>query len=109
MMSQLISLQGSKPNLKKNFKGKSVKLMGQKMKVSPELKDIINMDEATKAMCSRAIFAYIKTNELSDPADDNYFTPDTKMSKIFGKDRMKASKFTFMKVSSKYLIKLEKA
>jgi len=60
------------------------------MKLSPELADIVGKKEASRAECIKQLWAYIKKHNLQDPENKQYFTPDAKMSKVFGKDRIRA-------------------
>ena len=60
------------------------------MKLSPELGDIVGKKEASRAECIKQLWAYIKKHNLQDPENKQYFTPDTKMIPIFGKDKIRA-------------------
>merc|ERR1712038_1054166 len=60
------------------------------MKLSPELADIVGKKEASRAECIKQLWAYIKKHNLQDPENKQYFTPDKKMSKVFGDDRIRA-------------------
>ena len=60
------------------------------MKVSADLADIIGQKEASRAECTKLIWAYLKKNNLQDPANKQYFTPDKKLAKVFGTDRVRA-------------------
>ena len=57
-------------------------------KLSAELADIIGMDQATRAGVVKHLWAYIKEKGLQDPENGQYFTPDKKMAKVFGKERL---------------------
>merc|ERR1712154_378175 len=59
------------------------------MNVSNELADIIGTKKASRPQAIKGLWAYIKKNNLQDPAQRQYFTPDAKMAKIFGKNKMK--------------------
>merc|ERR1712244_36967 len=56
------------------------------MNVSNELADIIGTKKASRPQAIKGLWAYIKKNNLQDPAQRQYFTPDAKMAKIFGKN-----------------------
>ena len=59
------------------------------MKLSVELADIVGKDEASRSELTKLIWAYIKEKGLQDPENKQYFTPDKKMAKVFGNDRIK--------------------
>merc|ERR1711950_49721 len=59
------------------------------MNVSNELADIIGTKKASRPQAIKGLWAYIKKNNLQDPAQRQYFTPDAKMAKVFGKNKMK--------------------
>merc|ERR1712073_34715 len=46
------------------------------MKLSPELADIVGQKEASRAECIKQLWAYLKKNNLQDPANKQFFTPD---------------------------------
>jgi len=60
------------------------------MKLSNELSDIVGKKEASRAECIKQLWAYIKKNNLQDPENKQFFTPDKKMAKVFGNDRIRA-------------------
>merc|ERR1712153_182585 len=61
------------------------------MKLSDDLADIVGKKEASRAECVKELWAYAKKNNLQDPANKQYFTPDKKLAKIFGgTDRIRA-------------------
>jgi upstream activation factor subunit UAF30 len=60
------------------------------MKLSPELADVVGKKEASRAECIKALWAYIKKNNLQDPENKQFFTPDKKMAKVFGEDKIRA-------------------
>merc|ERR1712073_106132 len=60
------------------------------MKLSAELADIVGKKEASRADCIKQLWAYIKKNNLQDPENKQYFTPDKKMAKVFGAERIRA-------------------
>jgi len=60
------------------------------MKLSADLADIVGKKEASRAECIKQLWAYIKKNNLQDPENKQFFTPDKKMSKVFGSDRIRA-------------------
>merc|ERR1712020_66891 len=60
------------------------------MKLSADLAAIVGKDEASRAECIKELWAYLKKNNLQDPANKQFFTPDKKMAKVFGTDRIRA-------------------
>ena len=52
------------------------------MKLSAELADIVGRKEASRAECAKQLWAYIKSNNLQDPENKQYFFPDKKMAKV---------------------------
>ena len=60
------------------------------MKLSAELAEVVGMKEASRAECIKQLWAYLKKNNLQDPENKQYFTPDKKMAKIFGTELIRA-------------------
>ena len=60
------------------------------MKLSAELAEVVGKKEASRAECIKQLWAYLKKNNLQDPENKQYFTPDKKMAKIFGTERIRA-------------------
>merc|ERR1712029_530207 len=60
------------------------------MKLSADLADIVGKKEASRAKCIKLLWAYLKKNNLQDPENKQFFTPDKKMAKVFGNDRIRA-------------------
>ena len=59
-------------------------------KLSPELADIVGKKEASRGELMKLLWAYLKEKNLQDPENKQYFTPDKKMAKVFGEDKIKA-------------------
>ena len=55
------------------------------------LAEVVGMTVASRSECIKELWAYLKRNNLQDPENKQFFFPDTKMAKIFGTDRMRAS------------------
>ena len=55
------------------------------MKLSADLADIVGKKEASRAECIKELWAYLKKNNLQDPANKQFFTPDKKMAKVYYK------------------------
>merc|ERR1739848_689715 len=60
------------------------------LKLSEDLAAIVGKKEASRAECIKELWAYLKKNNLQDPDNKQYFTPDKKMAKVFGSDRIRA-------------------
>ena len=77
--------------------GKGIGLM-RPIKLSDDLAELVGKKEATRQECLKSFWAHIKQNNLQDPEDGRYFTPDEKMAKVFGKQRI--SGFSMAKILS---------
>ena len=64
------------------------------MKLSADLADIVGKKEASRAECVKQLWAYLKKNNLQDPENKQFFTPDKKMAKVFGTERMRCFSMT---------------
>jgi hypothetical protein len=51
------------------------------MKLSAELAEVVGKKEASRAECIKQLWAYLKKNNLQDPENKQYFTPDKKLAK----------------------------
>ena len=61
--------------------------------LSKELADLVGAkkdEKLSRPEVVKRLWAHIKTNKLQDPENKQYFTPDTKMIPIFGKDKIRA-------------------
>lgn len=96
---------GKPKGLKKSKKGKSTKIskkvkkqkkrkapaaLVKIMNVSENLAAIIGVKKASRPQCIKMLWAYLKKHNLQDAEQRQYFTPDEKMAKVFGKQRMTA-------------------
>jgi chromatin remodeling complex protein RSC6 len=61
----------------------------KKFKLSADLSAIVGLKEASRGETIKELWAYLKKNNLQDPEAKQFFTPDKKMAKIFGKDKLK--------------------
>merc|ERR1712001_67415 len=77
----------------------------QPKKLSAELADIVGQKEASRSECVKQLWAYLKKHELQDPANKQYFTPDKKMAKVFGTDKLRG--FGMAKFLNVHLTKIE--
>ena len=59
------------------------------MKLSSDLADVVGKKEASRAECIKLLWAYLKKNNLQDPENKQFFTPDKTMEGIFGTERQK--------------------
>merc|ERR1719367_318397 len=73
----------------------------KKFKLSTDLSAIIGKKEACRSEIVKELWAYLKKNNLQDPEQKQWFTPDKKMAKVFGKDKTKG--FTMTKFINPHL------
>merc|ERR1712156_619064 len=86
-----------KPSPKKNKKTESPAkekrptpaAFTKKFKLSKDLSAIIGLKEASRSEIVKELWAYLKKNNLQDPEAKQWFTPDKKMAKVFGNEKMK--------------------
>merc|ERR1711872_1034566 len=74
----------------------------KKFKLSADLAAIIGKKEASRPEITKDLWAYLKNNNLQDQENKQFFTPDKKMAKIFGKGKLKA--FTMSKFINPHLV-----
>ena len=74
-------------------------------KLSPELADIVGQKEASRGQIMKGLWTYLKAKDLQDPENKQYFTPDKKMAKVFGKEKIKG--FSMAKFLKPHLTDLE--
>ena len=61
--------------------------------LSPALADLMGVAKGemlSRVEVNKRLWAYIKEKNLQAPENKQFFTPDAKMSKIFGKEKIKA-------------------
>ena len=58
-------------------------------KVSDDLEAIIGSSVASRPQCIKLLWVYIKENNLENPDNKSFITPDRKMAKVFGKDSIR--------------------
>ena len=84
----------AKKSSKKNKEGKKKRTapaaLIKVMNVSGPLAEIIGVKRASRPQAIKGLWAYIKKHNLQDPKQRQFFTPDAKMEKVFGKSKMKA-------------------
>ena len=61
-----------------------------KLKLSPELQAVIGVKTASRYEAIERLWAYIEENNLLDPEERQFFCPDDKLGKIFGRERVRA-------------------
>ena len=69
--------------------------------LSADLAAIVGMTHASRGIVIKQLWAYIKEHKLQDPENKQYFTPDKKMAKVFGEDKIRG--FGMTKFLSKHL------
>merc|ERR1711872_613818 len=74
----------------------------KKFKLSADLAAIIGKKEASRPEITKDLWAYLKNNNLQDQENKQFFTPDKKMAKIFGNEKLKA--FTMSKFINPHLV-----
>merc|ERR1712156_310624 len=66
----------------------------KKFKPSKDLSAIIGKKEACRSEIVKELWTYLKKNNLQDPEAKQWFTPDKKMAKVFGTEKMKGFAMT---------------
>merc|ERR1712244_157566 len=87
--SKIIRKKSSKKSKDEKKKRAAPAALIKVMNVSNELADIIGTKKASRPQAIKGLWAYIEKKTLQDPTQRQYFTPDAKMAKIFGKNKMK--------------------
>merc|ERR1712000_427101 len=59
------------------------------MKLSSDLAAVVGQKQASRAECIKQLWAYLKKNNLQDPDNKQFFTPDKKLAKIFGTEKIR--------------------
>ena len=78
---------------KDESKPKKVNGLTKPMTLSKELATIVDAKKDEKLARSEIIkrlWAYLKKENLQDPANKQWFTPDKKMEPVFGSEKIKA-------------------
>lgn len=65
----------------------------KKLKVSPELAELSGQTELTRGEATKALWDYIKANNLKNPANGKEVFPDAKLAKILGSEPIHMLKF----------------
>ena len=83
--------------------------INMELNVSKELAAIIGTDKGEKIsrpQVVKRLWAYLKENNLQDPENKQFFTPDAKMEPVFGNERIKA--FSMSKFLKEHLTNPDK-
>jgi chromatin remodeling complex protein RSC6 len=76
--------------------------LSKPMKLSPELQDVIGEGPMPRTEVTKALWVYIKENNLQDPEDKRTIVADEKLKKVFdGQERV--NMFEMTKLVSKHL------
>ena len=81
----------------------------KELNVSKELAVIIGTkkdEKISRPQCVKRLWAYLKENNLQDPENKQFFTPDAKMEPVFGNERIKA--FSMSKYLKEHLTNPDK-
>jgi len=70
--------------------------------LSPELAFVVKKIEATRAECVQALWLYVVENNLQIEDNRNFFKPDERLEKIFGKTE-RVPVFAMSKYLSRHL------
>jgi len=75
-------------------KVKKVNGLTKPMKMSAELKAIVEGDEKAEMLARseivKRLWAYLKAKNLQDPENKQFFTPDELMAPVFGTEKIRA-------------------
>ena len=83
--------------------------INMELNVSKELAAIIGTakgEKISRPQVVKRLWAYLKENNLQDPENKQYFTPDAKMEPVFGNERIKA--FSMSKYLKEHLTNPDK-
>ena len=83
--------------------------INMELNVSKELAAIIGTakgEKISRPQVVKKLWAYLKENNLQDPENKQFFTPDAKMEPVFGSERIKA--FSMSKYLKEHLTNPEK-
>ena len=74
-------------------KAKKVNGLTKPMNLSKELAAIVGAKDGemlARSEIVKRLWAYLKEKQLQDPANKQFFTPDSLMEPVFGKEKMRA-------------------
>ena len=78
------------------------------LKASPELQAIVGQEMISRKDAVKALWVYIKANNLQDPEDKRTIVPDEKLKKVFGGEE-RVNMMSIKKRLSDHLSKVEGA
>ena len=73
------------------------------LKMSAPLAAVVGTDMCTRQEALKGVWAYIKANDLQNPAAKREILPDEKLKAVFGQD--KATMYEVMKLISPHILK----
>lgn len=76
----------------------------KKVKISPELAEVIGPEPKPRTEITKKLWDYIKANKLQDPTRKSDIIADDKLKKVFG-GKGKVTMFEMTKLVNKHLIK----
>ena len=74
----------------------------KQMKLSPELAEVVGKKEASRAECTKGLWAYIKKHGLQDAKNKRMINADDKLKVVFG-GKGQVSMFEMTKLISSHL------
>jgi DNA topoisomerase-1 len=81
-----------KPTKKGKAKKPKAKSNQPAYELSPELADVVGASEMSRPEATKAIWVYIKANNLQDAQDKRLIVPDAKLAKVLGKNKISMMK-----------------
>jgi len=75
--------------------------LSKEMTLSPELQEVVGKGPMPRTEVTKALWVYIKANNLQDPENKRNIIADEKLRKVFGQDS--ADMFQMTKLVSKHL------
>jgi chromatin remodeling complex protein RSC6 len=75
--------------------------LAKPMKLSPELQAIVGSGPMPRTEVTKALWVYIKKNNLQNPSNKREIMPDATLSKVLGKDPI--NMFAMTKVVSGHM------
>jgi len=66
----------------------------KKCNLSDQLAEFMGKDKASRSEVTKAVWAYIKENDLQDPDDKRTICPDDELGAIIGHSRINMMKMT---------------
>ena len=91
MLDEQVGRKIENENIKMTETNPRVGEFDKPLKVSDDVFDLIGIRVAVRGCVRGKLWGYVKENNLQDPKDKRYFTPDEKLARVFGKIRMTAS------------------